>query len=313
MNSSSVDESATDGAVARLSREAGNTGNPYLITGPALISFSGGRTSAFMLWNILQAHGGTLPADVVVAFANTGKERPETLRFVQECEARWGAHIHWLEWRDEVRGFTVVGPNSASRYGEPFDALIDKKQRLPNGQERWCTEYLKVRPMHGLMRMIGYGEPGDYLEAIGLRHDEGHRILKGFARAEKHGRRIAYPLANAKVSKADVQAFWWGPDRRYETSAQPQGFDLELPSLWGNCDLCFAMGVALREERVRQDPTVAPWWAAAERRTGGAFSKRESVVDLQRRAVLRNATPDLFDDLDDAECGSWCGPEEEAA
>lgn len=53
--------------------------NPYLIEGPALISFSGGRTSAYMLHQIIQAHGGTLPDDVVVAFANTGKEREVTL------------------------------------------------------------------------------------------------------------------------------------------------------------------------------------------------------------------------------------------
>ncbi len=60
-------------------------GNPYLITGPALISFSGGRTSAYMLWQILAAHGGQLPDDVHICFANTGKEREETLRFVHEC------------------------------------------------------------------------------------------------------------------------------------------------------------------------------------------------------------------------------------
>jgi len=46
----------------------------FLITGPAVISFSGGRTSAYMLWRILQAHGGILPDDVVVCFANTGRE-----------------------------------------------------------------------------------------------------------------------------------------------------------------------------------------------------------------------------------------------
>ncbi len=62
--------------------------DPFHITGPALISFSGGRTSGYMLWRILQAHGGTLPDDVYVTFANTGKEREETLRFVYECGSR---------------------------------------------------------------------------------------------------------------------------------------------------------------------------------------------------------------------------------
>lgn len=73
--------------------------SPYLIEGPALISFSGGRTSGYMLWHILDAHGGALPADVHVCFANTGKEREETLRFVHDCETHWGVRIHWLEWR----------------------------------------------------------------------------------------------------------------------------------------------------------------------------------------------------------------------
>lgn len=50
------------------------TPSPFLVAGPALISFSGGRTSAFMLHEILATHGGQLPPDVHVAFANTGKE-----------------------------------------------------------------------------------------------------------------------------------------------------------------------------------------------------------------------------------------------
>ena len=45
--------------------------NPYKIESPALISFSGGRTSGFMLYQILQAHNGSLPKDVHVTFATT--------------------------------------------------------------------------------------------------------------------------------------------------------------------------------------------------------------------------------------------------
>ena len=63
--------------------------NPYLIDEPAVISFSGGRTSAYMLYKVLEAHGGRLPDHVVVAFSNTGKEMPQTLDFVDRCSKEW--------------------------------------------------------------------------------------------------------------------------------------------------------------------------------------------------------------------------------
>jgi hypothetical protein len=285
--------------------------DPFLITGPALISFSGGRTSAYMLWRVLEAHGGTLPEDVHVVFANTGKEREETLRFVHECGTRWGVHVRWLEWRDTLAKFEEVGFNSASRCGEPFERLIEKKGALPRGAQRWCTSFLKVEPIFDFMRASGYGQPGDYREAIGLRNDEAHRILRGLERAAKAGRRIFYPLGNAGVSKRDVLAFWWGADRVYETRIVPQGFDLDLPPLWGNCDFCFAMGVGIRRERARQMPAVTAWWQAQEAATGRTFSMRESVAEIVHQAADYSKTADLFD-YDDAECGTWCPTDEVA-
>lgn len=43
--------------------------SPYRIDGPAILAFSGGGTSAFMLHQIIKAHGGQLPSDIHVCFA----------------------------------------------------------------------------------------------------------------------------------------------------------------------------------------------------------------------------------------------------
>lgn len=105
--------------------------SPYIFEGPTVWSFSGGRTSGLMLHKAVEAYGGRLPSDHVVAFANTGKERLETLRFVEEVGRRWGIDIVWLEFRSRsgpaADRFEVVGPNSASRTGEPFSRLIESK------------------------------------------------------------------------------------------------------------------------------------------------------------------------------------------
>ncbi len=215
----------------------------YRLEGPALISFSGGRTSAYMLHEILRAHDGRLPDDVVVAFANTGKEREETLRFVHECGSRWGVHVHWLERRDGKPGFEIVGFNSASRCGEPFKALIRKKGFLPNAVTRFCTNELKVRVMRDFcQRELGWKR---WHNVIGLRYDEGHRVLKALARNEtgKDPWRVLMPMSKAKATKrGHVWPFWLdeNTDPIDLTHPLPQGFDLGLRDYEGNCDLCLA-------------------------------------------------------------------------
>ena len=100
--------------------------NPYKLPDKnVMISFSGGRTSGFMLHEILQANGG-LPDRAKVLFANTGREMPETLDFVHECSERWNVPITWLEYarRENKVTFDVVNHNSASRDGEPFNTLL---------------------------------------------------------------------------------------------------------------------------------------------------------------------------------------------
>lgn len=231
--------------------------DPFFITGPAVISFSGGRTSGYMLWRILQAHGGTLPEDVVVCFANTGREMPATLDFVARCGTEWGVHIRWLEFRWEPgRKFCVeVSHNSASRNGEPFDALIRSHQLLPNPVARFCTQEMKIRTMKRFMQ-AEYGWK-KWTSVVGLRADEPGRVGKAIdpENWKKQGSGpILCPLYTAGIDRDDVLAFW---------RAQP--FDLGLKGPWeGNCDGCFLKDRGSLTRMLRDHPERMEWWAEKE-------------------------------------------------
>lgn len=286
--------------------------NPYLIHGPALISFSGGRTSAYMLKMILEAHGGKLPDDVHVCFANTGKEREETLRFVHECATQWGVNVRWLEWRDYpakapvTDRFEEVGYNSASRDGEPFAAVIDRKSYLPNSVTRFCTTHLKIETIKHFMVSLGYRT---WRNVVGLRADERHRVLRGDARnaSGKDRWQTVMPLHEAGATNRDVRAYW-----------AAQTFDLGLLPFEGNCDACFLKARPKLYEIERERPGTLDWWSEQETRISGVARKASGArfvtewsYDELRSSVQRQ--PDMFlgafdgDPDMDAECGLWCG------
>ncbi len=276
--------------------------NPYLITGPALISFSGGRTSAYMLRMILDAHGGTLPDDVHVCFANTGKEREETLRFVHECATRWDVRVRWLEWQPSEARFREVDFATASRCGEPFASLIAKYGYPPTAMGRYCTSKLKIETMKHFMLHQGHDH---WTNPVGLRADEMRRVLKTVERNQSGKERwtTTTPLASAKVQKRDVAAFW---------EAQP--FDLDLDAHEGNCDLCFLKGAVILRHLIRQNPDAADWWIGQEdQATARVASRRQfnaersyaSLKEQVRASPLLPLDPEFAPEFD-AECGTWC-------
>ena len=239
--------------------------DPFKITGPTCISFSGGRTSAYMLWRVLQSNGG-LPSDAVVCFANTGKEDEATLRFVRDCATNWQVPIIWAEYRDDDKGYAVVDFDSASRNSEPFEALIRKKKYLPNPVARFCTEELKVNA-------IAKVALPDSDTMVGVRSDEPHRVPKMRARG------LLVPLVDAGITQADVQTFWKG-----------HPFDLGLTyrdgyTVLGNCDLCFLKGPLHVRSLIRQEPSRAIWWAKQEEFVGATFRyDRASYGEMLKNA-----------------------------
>jgi len=271
--------------------------DPFLIKGPALISFSGGRSSAYMLWRILQAHGGTLPDDVKVTFANTGKEMPQTLDFVRDCGERWGVEIIWLEYQTTKHPkdrWQRVSYETASRKGEPFEAMVNKQAFLPTPAQRLCTEHLKIRPMKNYMASLGFDEPD---RVIGIRADEQHRVM----RMRSHDD-IVMPLATIGITKHDVMGFW----RRH-------GFDLKLTAVDGitlasNCDLCFMKGLTVIKALMRQNPEWADWWIRQEERTGHQFHRDRQpyrVLAAQVSDQIDMGFPDILADDGIVDC--FCG------
>jgi 3'-phosphoadenosine 5'-phosphosulfate sulfotransferase (PAPS reductase)/FAD synthetase len=256
---------------------------PFRITEPTCISFSGGRTSGYMLWRVLDANGG-LPSDAVVAFANTGKEDEATLRFVRDCGKQWGVAITWVEYR--VGGPVQVTFDTASRKGEPFSALTTKKNYLPNPVARFCSEELKGK---AISRLTGMSSDQTM---VGVRADEPRRISK------LRERGLLLPLVDCGATKADVRAFWAG-----------QAFDLGLEersgiTALGNCDLCFLKGATQILSLVSQQPERAVWWAAQETKIGGLFrSDRPSYAQM---AAYAAAQRDMFDPNEEA-IACFCG------
>lgn len=250
---------------------------PFRISGPALISFSGGRTSAFMLHEIVQAYGGALPADVLVTFANTGRETWETLDFVRDCGERFGVEIVWLEYDGAAPSgarFRRTDYARASREGEPFHDLIVRKKFLPNVVSRFCTQELKIRPMRDFARSIGW----DYwTNVVGLRKDEPYRVASIKASADRERWDIAVPLFVAGATKRHVSAFWaernWGLQLPTVNDGTPEG----------NCDCCFLKGEATIAGIMRKR-RCGKWWADEETATGGTWSKRFSHTALMQLA-----------------------------
>ncbi len=189
------------------------------------VSFSGGRTSGYMCWWLLNNKADEY--DFIFTFANTGAEHEKTLEFVNECDVRWGLNLVWLEAKvnPEVGApieFSVVDFKTASRKGEPFKALA-AKHGVPNRERPFCTQYLKTNVINAYKRSLGF--KSTHATAIGIRADEADRANINQA-VKGHS---VYPFITMKhTTKDDVISFFESND-----------FDLEVDERLGNCVTCF--------------------------------------------------------------------------
>lgn len=218
-----------------------------------LVSFSGGRTSAYMLWYLFNEWPERDEWDKVVVFANTGKEVEGTLEFVNNCSVNWCIPVVWVESRhlDDSGNryskharrvsFKVVDFESASRNGEPFEEMISVLG-IPSTNAPLCTDQLKTKAIHEYLKSLGWKK---YWKAIGIRYDEPNRVS-----AKAAEKRIIYPLVTDTVmAKYDILVWW---------SEQP--FNLEIDPEEGNCDNCWKKNKNLLVRNAKKRPGSFDWW-----------------------------------------------------
>jgi len=226
-----------------------------------------------------------LPADeIIICFANTGKEDLKTLEYVHNYEVHFNVKINWIEYCPE-NGFRIVDFESASREGEPYEKLIAKRRFVPNVVTRYCTTELKVRPIKKFMKSLGFK---NWINAVGIRYDEPHRYAKLPKGCAKEPYETEAPLFKMRITKPDVLRFW-----------KNQPFDLEIPEYLGNCDMCFLKARSKLKRIIKEDPQRMEWWSEQEKLTGATFNKSISYQQIKH---LVETAPELFESEIEVDC-----------
>ena len=189
------------------------------------VSFSGGRTSGYMCWWLLNnvAH----KYNFIFVFANTGQEHESTLKFVNQCDKYFGLHLVWVEAAfnaEKGKGtrHKIVNFETAHRGGDLFEGMASI-YGIPNAAYPHCNRELKLQPIKSYKRSLGLKT--NHTTAIGIRIDEIDRMS---AAAKEDG--LMYPLIKwTRVTKASI-IHWW----------LEQPFNLELSGEhFGNCVTCW--------------------------------------------------------------------------
>jgi len=236
------------------------------------ISFSGGRTSAVMTKLCVDKFSET--HDIAITFANTGCEHENTLKFINDCDKAFNWGVVWVEGivnPDKGKGMRakVVDYETASRYGEPFEAMI-QKYGIPNQAMPQCNSRLKVEVLYSYLRDHKGWSRGDYWTAIGIRSDEIDRVSP--KRIEQF---LMYPLVDAGWTKEDVKA---------ECASWP--FDLDLKGEhYGNCTWCWKKSKRKLLTLANDDPSIFDFPKRME--ATYAYTNQSDGNEDQKRVFFR--------------------------
>lgn len=195
----------------------------------------------------------------LVIFCDTGREHPKTYEFIDRFEKEENIPIIRL------------------KYEGGFERLIEKRKAVPNNFKRFCTVELKVKTARRYLRLNGITK---YENIIGFRADEPQRVL----RRKQHWKTVIdkFPLFEKGIDKQMINDYW-----------SKKSYTLEIPSILGNCTLCFMKGKNAVINIIRNFPDLADEWIKDEEKTGKTYFN-----GISYKTMKQIASNNLFKDYD---------------
>ena len=226
-----------------------------------VFNFSGGKTSAYMTIKYYKE------GDIVI-FCDTGREHAKTYKFINDFEAHEKIPVIRLGCKDSFS-----------------DMLAKKKYKsLPNQFKRFCTKELKIDTAKRFLREKGILTFNNY---IGFRYDEPLRVM----RRKQIYKKVfdVFPLYEDGTTKEKVNEFF-----------KHKEYNLEIPSILGNCTLCFLKGKNAIINILRSYPEFAKEWIEDEELSKQKGNGHTYFQDTPYKHLLMMAENNLFkgQDLD---------------
>jgi hypothetical protein len=224
-----------------------------------IINFSGGKSSALM--TILEYNPDT---DYVV-FCDTGREHEKTYKFINDFEAF-----------ENIPIIRLGGKDSFTKYLGKRDF-----EEIPNMMKRSCTIELKVKLARRWARKnIGMA----YCNLLGFRADEPQRVIKNKKRWQQVNQ--VFPLFDREITKEHVNQYWLS-----------KPYNLEIPSILGNCTLCFMKGKNNIINILRHDPKLADQWIKDESKSALKYGHTYLKGITIEQCLKISQIPDLFSEV----------------
>lgn len=219
-----------------------------------VISFSGGRTSAYLV------HLFKEDPNAHFVFMDTGAEHPATYQFIKDIVKHWNIDLVCLRVViNPVLGigndYKIIGLDELKQDLEPWKEML-KKYGSPYYNTPFCTARMKTEPFEKYCNDI-FGK-NNFERWIGMRLDEPTRLpievlvtlglpIHEDAKHQKEGFR--YLAEICEFEKDDVLDWW-----------EQQPFDLAITEHLGNCVFCIKKTLNKIALAAKDEPEQAVKW-----------------------------------------------------